>query len=79
MRVEHAPEHQFAAGVEKFDVHAPQFRAGSGCWQARWFPDLDGTIHPKLLLIGGIAIGFRPAITAAGNGTKHLEFKEAGP
>jgi hypothetical protein len=41
VRVEHATEHQFTAGVEKFDVHAPQFRAGSGRWQARWFPDLD--------------------------------------
>jgi hypothetical protein len=50
MRVEHATEHQFTAGVEKFDVHAPQFRAGSGRWQARWFPDLDRSHPPKIIV-----------------------------
>ena len=33
VRVEHAAEHQFAAGVDEFDVHPPQFQAGSGRWQ----------------------------------------------
>jgi hypothetical protein len=35
VRVQHATQHQFAAGVEKFDVHPPQFRVSSGRWQVR--------------------------------------------
>jgi hypothetical protein len=79
MRVEHAPEHQFTAGVEKFDVHPPRFRAGSGCWQAGGFRILIGVIHRESLLIGGIVIGFGSAITAANEGTQYPEFKETGP
>lgn len=79
MRVEHAPEHQFNASVEKFDVHTPKFRAGSGSWQAGGFLILIGVIHWKSSLIGGITIGFGSAITPVVDGTKHLEFKETGP
>ena len=79
MRVEHATEHQFASGVEKFDVHALQFRAGSGRWQAGGFPIWIGAIRRESGLIGGIAIGFGSAITAADDGTQYPEFKEAGP
>jgi hypothetical protein len=35
VRVQHAAQHQFAAGVEKFDVHPAQFRVSSGRWQVR--------------------------------------------